>query len=90
MEELLLLKLFKSNKNINLVISNKVINPIDKEEVSKVFDRFYRLDKSRNSNTGGHGIGLSIAKAIVVSHNGKISADIINEEFVIEVSLPNR
>ena len=39
-----------------------------------VFDRFYRTDASRNSETGGHGIGLSIAKAIVTVHGGSISA----------------
>ena len=46
----------------------------DKEEMSKIFDRFYRTDPSRNSQTGGHGIGLSIAKAIVESHNGRLHA----------------
>ena len=39
-----------------------------------MFERFYRSDESRNSQTGGHGIGLSIAKAIVTAHKGKISA----------------
>ncbi len=38
------------------------------------FERFYRSDSSRNSKTGGHGIGLSIVQAIVVAHKGKITA----------------
>ena len=40
-----------------------------------VFERFYRLDSSRNSGTGGSGIGLSVAQAIVQAHKGKITAE---------------
>ena len=40
-----------------------------------LFERFYRLDSSRNSGTGGSGIGLSVAQAIVQAHKGKISAE---------------
>jgi signal transduction histidine kinase len=42
--------------------------------LDQLFQRFYRTDPSRNSQTGGHGIGLSIAKAIVSAHRGKIEA----------------
>lgn len=47
---------------------------IDEEQLSRLFDRFYRADPSRSSETGGHGIGLSIAKAIVLAHGGEITA----------------
>ena len=40
-----------------------------------LFERFYRLDSSRNSGTGGSGIGLSVAQAIVQAHKGKITAE---------------
>ncbi|WP_443721701.1 ATP-binding protein [Ruminococcus sp.] len=36
-----------------------------------MFERFYRADSSRNSETGGHGIGLSVVKAIANAHKGK-------------------
>ncbi|MDD7769776.1 sensor histidine kinase [Suipraeoptans intestinalis] len=47
---------------------------ISREDLPYLFDRFYRSDPSRNSATGGHGIGLSIALAIVKAHKGKIYA----------------
>ena len=47
---------------------------VEVSELGKLFDRFYRADKSRNSQTGGYGIGLSIAKAVVEAHKGRISA----------------
>ena len=45
-----------------------------REMITFLFDRFYRPDASRTSKTGGHGIGLSIAKRIATLHNGKIEA----------------
>jgi len=47
---------------------------VSKENLKHMFDRFYRTDESRNSSTGGYGIGLSIARSIVEAHKGKISA----------------
>ena len=42
------------------------------EELTRVFDRFYRCDSARKAQSGGHGLGLSIARIIAVAHGGKI------------------
>ncbi|WP_297131368.1 sensor histidine kinase [Terrisporobacter sp.] len=47
---------------------------IDREHLDKIFERFYRIDNSRARDTGGYGLGLSIAKSIVDQHKGKIYA----------------
>ncbi len=65
--------LYKSGKSIYLDVFNTT-DYVDPSTVSKLFDRFYRADDSRSRNTGGYGIGLSIAKAIVSRHKGKIRA----------------
>ena len=48
---------------------------IEPENLERIFDRFYRTDASRNSETGGEGLGLAIAKSIVEIHGGKIRAE---------------
>lgn len=62
---------------------------VDKADLPHLFDRFYRADKSRNSQTGGYGIGLSIARAVVSAHRGKITALSPNgDSMEVVVSLP--
>lgn len=64
---------------------------IEKEQLPRLFDRFYRMDPSRSSKTGGHGIGLSIAKAVVLAHGGEITAASQDERsLTMSVILPIR
>ena len=60
---------------------------MNKNEEKKIFEMFYRGDKSRNNNTGGSRIGLAIAKRIVELHEGKIYAKSKEEIFTIKVEL---
>lgn len=62
-------------------------DPITKEQVSQLFDRFYRVDSSRNRATGGSGLGLAIAKKIAETNQLRLSAELINDHqirFVID------
>ena len=68
------LTLEKTGRQCRLSVSNTTDNPLPLDNLKALFERFYRADPSRNSQTGGHGIGLSVAKAIVTAHGGKIQA----------------
>ena len=61
---------------------------IPKEKLLSIFEKFYRMDESRTSNTGGAGLGLAIAKEIVTLHGGKIYAESDKEKVVFVVELP--
>ena len=62
---------------------------ISEETKAHMFDRFYREDKARNRDTGGRGLGLAIAKALVSICGGKISADHNNPKgTIMSITIP--
>ena len=86
-ESEIVINLKKDNNNAIVEVINKG-RQISKEKLSKIFEKFYRLDSARTSRTGGSGLGLAIAKDIVELHNGTIIAESNEEETTFRVTLP--
>ncbi len=63
-------------------------DPIPPHKLETIFEKFYRLDSSRATNTGGAGLGLAIAKEIVTAHGGTIAAESGGEQTLFTVTLP--
>lgn len=66
--------LTQSEKHIVIKVKDTGLG-IDEKDLPYIFERFYRSDVSRNKNSGGSGIGLTITKSLVEAHNGKIFAE---------------
>jgi signal transduction histidine kinase len=66
--------LSRSQDKIKLSVSNNG-EPIPEDQLGHIFERFYRVDKSRAREKGGYGLGLSIAKNIIEMHNGLIKVE---------------
>ena len=77
----------KEEKDLIINISNKS-KTLKKEQLDKIFDKFYRVDYSRNTKLGGSGLGLAIAKEIIKLHNGTIAVKSENEKTTFTVKLP--
>ena len=79
--------LHKQGSKIIFRVYNDTKEPVPADVIKHMFDRFYRADSSRNSETGGYGIGLSIAKGITGFHGGKINAASKDKGIIITVEL---
>lgn len=77
----------KRENTIHVSISN-FGKTIPKQKLDMIFEKFYRLDDARSTNTGGAGLGLAIAKEIVVAHGGTISVTSANQVTTFTVELP--
>lgn len=70
----IVLTLAKRGKEVTLCCEN-ICEKLPDVEADRLFDRFYRSDAARTQKSGGYGIGLSVARAIVQNHKGKITAE---------------
>ncbi len=76
-----------SSRSAKICITNFSDDP-PTGDLKLLFDRFYRGDSSRTRETGGSGIGLSVAKSVTESHNGKISCEVEGDKVSFIVKLP--
>ena len=75
------------SRKLRLIVSNTG-EPIPARQQEKLFERFYRQDEARESASNHLGLGLSIAKSIVVKHHGKIGVKSTGRKNVFHVTLP--
>ena len=80
--DLIRISLKKSGREIRLAEENCLKEPLSKDALSHLFDRFYRPDASRSRASGGYGIGLSMVKAIVEKHDGQIKVETDEENHI--------
>ena len=79
---------FQRDNNVHVEVEDNGIG-IAKEDLSKIFERFYRVDKARSRQLGGTGLGLSIVKHIVLAHKGNVEVrSRVNQGSVFSVIFP--
>lgn len=83
----ILVKCKTDQEKVRIIFQNRG-KTIPRQKLDNIFEKFYRLDDARSTNSGGAGLGLAIAKEIVTLHGGSIMADSDNEVTRFTVELP--
>lgn len=78
--------MYRELQHVKICVINRG-EPMTAEEIDRLFDRFYRVEESRSSETGGSGLGLAIARSIVDYHGGEIYAESDSDEIRFWVKL---
>ena len=86
-DSMIQMKLLDEEQSITWLLTNEGPT-IPERQLEMIFDKFYRLDQSRSAKTGGAGLGLAIAKEIVIAHGGKLSAVSENGSTTFTIVLP--
>lgn len=87
-EKYIKVKVAKSDKNIIISIIDRGIG-ISKDKVTRIFDKFYRVDRDATKDIKGSGIGLAFVKSVIEAHDGEIGVESqINKGSVFKISLP--
>lgn len=82
------IKLTTEKSVINIIVEDTGIG-IPYPDIPKIFDRFYRVEKSRSRALGGSGLGLAICKWIIDLHNAEISVNSdVNKGTIFKISFP--
>ena len=81
--------ILKKEKNDIILEVKNMGEKIPEEEREKIFERFYRIDKSRNREEKRYGLGLSIAKSTIEKYKGKIEVFYKDNFTVFKVTIPN-
>ena len=83
-----LVTLYKEDDEYVVISLANKTKSIDKDELNNIFERFYKVDKSRKEQDSA-GLGLSIVKRIVELHNGEVNAELDNDviEFIVKLPL---
>lgn len=83
------LRAFRQGGELVVTVDNEGVE-IPEQELTNIFQKFYRLDAARSTQTGGFGLGLAIAKEIVERHRGSIRAESNGKRVTFTVILPAR